>query len=139
MPQDKEREKSRKSEAQKIYEEADNAGRFSGKDDDAKAAQQRAVENIRQDTMSSQEERNKDNNLASDYTDAEAHRDAAQTKDHKGEAQNVNDDTGRPLTDEEADHARNKSMEGMRQQRDAGQRSRNNDVNRDQNDQKGRG
>ncbi|MBD0297424.1 MAG: hypothetical protein ICV84_19905 [Flavisolibacter sp.] len=115
MDQDnRNKEKNRKSEAQEIYEQADNAGRFAGDDADAKAAQETAIENIRQDTNSNREERNKDQ----ENTDAEARRDWAQTQDYKGEAQNVNDDTGRPMTDEEARDARNKATEGMRQQRD---------------------
>jgi hypothetical protein len=36
------------------------------------------------------------------------------------EAKNVNDDTGRPLTDEEAHQARNKSGQGYQQGRDTG-------------------
>ena len=107
-------EKNRKSEAQEIYDQADNAGRFACDDADAKAAREQAIENIRQDTNADREERNKDN----DNTDAEARRDWAQTQDYKGEAQNVNDDTGRPMSDEEARNARNKATEGMRQQRD---------------------
>ncbi|MBD0278506.1 MAG: hypothetical protein ICV81_11170 [Flavisolibacter sp.] len=115
MDQDnRNKEKNRKSEAQEIYEQADNAGRFAGDDADAKAAQETAIENIRQDTTSNREERNKDQ----ENTDAEARRDWAQTQDYKGEAQNVNDDTGRPLSDEETRDARNKATEGMRQQRD---------------------
>ena len=46
--------------------------------------------------------------------DALAHRDA-QSHDYKGEAQNVNDDSGRPLNDDELERARvkaNESKEG---------------------------
>ena len=107
-------DKNRKSEAQEIFEQADNVGRFAGDDTDAKAAKDQAIENIRQDTMSSREERNK----SDENTDAEAHRDPAQTQDYKAEAQNVNDDTGRPMAEDELDHARNKATEGMRQDRD---------------------
>jgi hypothetical protein len=41
----------------------------------------------------------------------EAHRNPAKTNDYKGEAQNVNDDTDRPLGEEELAHARNKANE----------------------------
>lgn len=96
--------KHRKSESQEIFEQADNAGRFAGNDTDAQAARGQAEENIRQDTQSSREERDKDKN-----TDAEANR-GAQSQDYKGEAQNVNDDTGRPLSDEETEKARIRQM-----------------------------
>ena len=114
MTQNDNTSKNRKSESQKIFEEADNAGRFSGDDSDAKSAKQQAVENIRQDTGSTQEERNKNN----DYNDADARRDPEQAHDVKGEAQNVNDDTGRPLDEQELNRARNKANEGTRQGRD---------------------
>jgi hypothetical protein len=90
--------KQRKSESQKIFEQADNAGRFSGNDTDAQDARRQAEENILMDAQSSREERDKNEN-----TDAEARKDAAQLHDYKGEAQNVNDDTGRPLCKEEAE------------------------------------
>ena len=54
-------EKNRKSKSQEIYEQAENAGRFAGNDPDAEAARQQATENIRQDTGSSSDERNKEN------------------------------------------------------------------------------
>jgi hypothetical protein len=104
--------RQRKSESQKIFEEADNAGRFSGRDTDAQAARYQAEENIRMDAQSSGKKRDKKEN-----TDAEARRDAAQSHDYKGEAQNVNDDTGRPLNKEETNKARNKANEGLRQGR----------------------
>jgi hypothetical protein len=116
------KDKNRKSEAQKIFEEADNAGRFAGNDPDAKAARSGAIENIRQDTGSNGNERNKE------ATDAEARRDPAQTHDYKGESQNVNDDTGRPLNEEETQHARNKAMEGTRQNRDTSDSGTNNKI-----------
>jgi hypothetical protein len=103
--------KQRKSEAQEIFEQADNAGPFAGNDADAQAARSQAKENIRQDVKSSRQERDKNEN-----TDAEANRDA-QSQDYKGEAQNVNDDTGRPLSEEETKQARNKANEGLRQRR----------------------
>ena len=108
--------KNRKSEAQEIYEQADNAGRFAGDDADSKAAREQAIENIRQDTDSSREERNNEDN----NTDEEARRDPAQSQDYKGEAQNVNDDTGRPLDEKEVDHARNKANVDQRQNKEGG-------------------
>jgi hypothetical protein len=99
--------KNRKSEAQERFEEADNAGRFAGNDPDARAAKEEAIEEIRQDTGSSREERNKDD----DQSDREARRDPAQSKDYKGESQNVNDDSGRPLNEEELERARRKANE----------------------------
>jgi hypothetical protein len=104
--------KNRKSESQEIFEQADNAGRFAGNDTDAQSARGQAMENIRQDAQSSKEERNTNEN-----TDAEARRDPAQSQDYKGESQNVNDDTGRPLSEEELDKARNKATEGLKQGR----------------------
>lgn len=66
----------------------------------------------------------KDHKSEAQNTDAEAHRDPAQSHDYKGEAQNVNDDTGRPLNKNEISHARNKANEGARQGRNGGGRSR---------------
>jgi hypothetical protein len=41
----------------------------------------------------------------------QAHRHPAKAADYKGEAQNVNDDEGRPLNDEELEQASNKANE----------------------------
>jgi hypothetical protein len=49
---------------------------------------------------------------------AESKRDKAQSHDYKGEAQNVNDNNGRPMNEEEPGKARNKATEGIRQNRD---------------------
>ena len=103
--------KERKSESQKIFEQADNAGRFSENNTDAQAARRQAEENITEDAQSSREERNKQK-----QTDVVARRDA-QPHDYKGEAQNVNDDAGRPLSEDETDKARNKANEGLKQGR----------------------
>jgi hypothetical protein len=54
-----------------------------------------------------------------DRTDSRT-RNKEQRADKRGEAQNVNDDTGRPLEEQELDHARNKAMEGQKQDRDVG-------------------
>jgi len=72
-------------------------------------------------------------------TNEQAHRNPAKANDYKGEAQNVNDDAGRSLNEDELDHARNKATEGLRQQRDDSSKSSNNDVNKGDNDQLGRG
>lgn len=106
--------KNRKSEAQEIFEQAENAGRFTGNDADAKAAREQAVENIREDDQSAKQERNRNEN-----TDAEARRDPAQAHDYKGEAQDVNDNTGRPLNEQELKHAKNKADEDVQQGRNA--------------------
>lgn len=108
------KDKNRKSKAEEIFEEADSAGRFAGNDADARIARAQAAENINQDSGSNRRERLRDQN-----TDTEARRDGAQSHDYKGEAQNVNDDTGRPLNKEETEHARNKAMEGTKQNRDS--------------------
>jgi hypothetical protein len=107
-------EKNRKSKAQKLYDEAENAGRFAGNDADGKAAREQAVKNIKQEAGRGRQNRN----IEDQDTDAEARRDPAQSHDYKGEAQNVNDDTGRALNEEELKHARNKTNEGLRQNRD---------------------
>jgi hypothetical protein len=48
----------------------------------------------------------------------ESKRDKGQTHDYRGEAQNVNDDNGRPLNEDELIKARNKATEGIRLGRD---------------------
>src|SRR5215217_8207577 len=112
--------KIRKSEAQERFDEAENEGRFAGNDADAQNAKKAAIENIRQDPQSAlydhRKELKQENN--DDNTDKLARRDASQSHDYKGESQNVNDDTGRPLKETELDHPRNKAMEGMRQKED---------------------
>jgi hypothetical protein len=100
--------KIRKSDAQEAFEQADNAGRFSANDADSRAAREKAMQNIKQDTNSTRQGREPD----IDNTDAEARRDRAQSHDYKGESQNVNDDTSRPLNEDELQHARNKAREG---------------------------
>jgi len=114
---DQDQNKNRKSKEQERFEEADNAGRFSGNDQDAASAREAAIERIRQDTMSMSSERNKQD----DATDAEARRDQQQSHDYKGDSQNVNDDNGRPLSEQETERARNKANEGLRQERSEGQ------------------
>ena len=70
----------------------------------------------------------KDHKSEAQNTDAEAYRDPAQSHDYKGEAQNVNDDTGRPLNKNEILHARNNANEGARQGRSGGGRSRSEKI-----------
>ena len=54
----------------------------------------------------------KDKTRREDPTNNEqAHRNPSKTNDYKGEAQNVNDDAGRPLNTDELTHARNKAKE----------------------------
>lgn len=113
--------KNRKTEAQKSFEAADNAGRFAGNDTDAAAARDQAVENMQRDAASGMDVRESNESRAAferEHTNADAHKDRAQTHDLKEEAQNVNDDNGRPMTDDEAGHASNKATEGMRQGRE---------------------
>lgn len=105
-------EKQRKSEAQEIHEQADNAGRFAGDSPDSQAALEQSKENIRQDTGSSREERNGDNA-------ADEGRRNNQVQDTGGDAQNVEDDGSGRLEGEEAERARNKANEGQRQGRDS--------------------
>ncbi|MFL5742278.1 MAG: hypothetical protein ACJ75B_18785 [Flavisolibacter sp.] len=101
--------KNRKSEAEENFEVADNGGRFSGNDADAQDARKTTGDRVR---AASQDESNDPN--ASENTDKEARRDPAQAHDYKGEAQNVNDDTGRTLNQEESEKARNKANQGNR-------------------------
>jgi len=106
-------DKNRKSEAQERFEQAENAGRFAGEDNDAKAARRQAEENIRQDANASSGERDKDSNRG----DTPAKRGTAQAQDTAGDAQNEEvDGTGR-LQGREAEDARNKASEGIRQGR----------------------
>lgn len=51
-------------------------------------------------------------NSRSEVANEEARKDPAQSHDFKGEAQNVNNDTGRPLTNDELRRSRNKANEG---------------------------
>jgi len=108
--------KNRKSEVQERFDEADNAGRFAGNDEDSKEAKNNALGAGAKDTTGYNsgtfQNSNRDGSEPGDErTDSEAHRDPAQSPNFKGEAQNVNDDTGRPLNDDELSHARNKANE----------------------------
>jgi hypothetical protein len=107
-------EKQRKSEAQEIHEQADNAGRFAGDSPDSQAALEQSVENIRQDTGSSRQERDKGGNEGADEGSPNS-----QVQESAGDAQNVEDDGSGRLEGEEAERARNKATEGQRQGRDS--------------------
>ena len=108
--------KNRKPEAQERFEEADNAGRFAGNDTDARKAKEQAlkagaVDNTGYDSGTFSNSNRDGSETGEERTNREAHRDPAQSQNYKGEAQNVNDDTGRPLQQDELDHARNKANE----------------------------
>ena len=98
MPQDFERSKPRKDDDQNNPEQGSNTSKHS---DDTNKNRQREISE-REDTS------------FSDQTDVLARRDE-QTHDYKAEAQNVNDDTGRALNEDELNRARNKATEGLRQ------------------------
>lgn len=114
MPQDREREKPRSGNVQKRYDEADNAGEFAGDDNQAKAARKHAQDQIDKERRTSNDRQSAEE-IKSDTTDVLAHRNPTHGRDYKGEAQNINDDSGRPLTDEEAARARNKASEGKKE------------------------
>lgn len=107
-------DKNRKSEAQERFEQADNAGRFAGNDADAQAARNRMEEDIRQDTGSNREERNK----GTDRLDTPAKRTTNQAEDTAGDAQNEEVDGSGRLGGRDAEQARNKANEGLRQGRE---------------------
>ena len=100
--------KNRKSDAQKAFENADNAGRFALNDNESRVAKEEAIEKIRHDTNSNSSEPDQQHQ----YTDTEAGRDSFQSYNNLGETWNVNDDSERPLNDEEIRNARNKANEG---------------------------
>lgn len=108
--------KRRKSEIQERFDEADNAGRFAGGDQDAKAAKEEYLKAGAQDTTGYEfnsppvQNSSRDGSETGDEgTDRDAHRNPSKSPDIKGEAQNINDDIGRPLSDDELEHARNKA------------------------------
>lgn len=112
-------DKDRKTEAQKRFDAADNAGRFAGGDEDANNARNRAEQDVRREANT----RNESDNSGSDdrdNTDEDARRDPAQSHTFIQEAQNVADDNVgdvNTLSNEEASKARNKANEGIRQGR----------------------
>ena len=105
--------KNRKSEAQERVEQADNAGRFAGGDADAQGARQRAEEDIRRQTSTGRGDKNRD----IDQPETPARRSTGQAQDMAGDAQNVKDGDTR-LKGREAEEARKKATEGIRQGRD---------------------
>ncbi len=137
MPQSNSSDKMRKSEAQKRFEEADNAGRFAGNDTDAQSARAQAEENIRQDTQSNQGNRSRQE-AGSDGRgmDSGEIMDADSVRPGQGnmleeEAQNIGKDRGSADqldSGSEAEKARNKATQGIKEGRDTGSsddRSRN--------------
>lgn len=109
-------EKNRKSDAQERFEEADNAGRFAGNDEDAREAKANAMKDGVQDTTGYdsspvQNDSGRRGDPGDEYTNAAAHRGDAQVQDFAGNAQDVNAFPYRPMNDEETEHARNKANE----------------------------
>lgn len=109
-------DKNRKSEEQKQFEEADNAGRFAGDDTDARKAKNDALQGNVKDTTgydsSSFQNDSGDRGAPGDErTNAAAHRGDAQVQDFAGDADNINADNNRPLNGDELQHARNKANE----------------------------
>ena len=129
MQQENSSDKMRKSEAQKRFEEADNAGRFAGDDADARRARAQAEQSVKQDAQNSgnRQDRDMGNGEIMDADDVRP----GHANMMEEEAQNINKDrTGadRLVNDNEAQKARNKSSEGIKQGRDTGSsddRSRN--------------
>lgn len=108
--------KNRKSDEQKRFEEADNAGRFVGNDQDAKDAKNNALKGDVKDTTGYnsqpfQHDSGDRGKPDDEYTNASAHHGDADVRDFAGDAQNVNADEGRPLNDNELEKARNKANE----------------------------
>ena len=109
-------DKNRKSEAQETFEEADNAGRFAGDNSESRAAKEAALRSGAKDTTGynsgTVRNSNRDGSEPGDErTDSDTHRHPAKSQNMKGEAQNVVDDNGRPLNDNELAKARNKANE----------------------------
>jgi hypothetical protein len=109
-------DKNRKSEAQERFEEADNAGRFAGNDQDAQEAKNNALRGDVRDTTGYdsrpiQNDSGDRGKPGDELTNASAHRGDANVQDFAGNADNVNAGEGRPLNDDELEHARNKANE----------------------------
>ena len=123
------REKNRKSEAQKAFEEADNAGRFAGDDADARNARAQAENNISQQA-GGQQGRNQRDMPNGGIMDGDVVR-PEQSNMLEAEAQNINKDSeGDALrnNDDSLEQARNKATQGIKEGRDTGSsddRSRN--------------
>ncbi len=107
----KNRNKDRKSDAQKEYERLENEGRFAGDDEDSRGARQEAAENIMEAPRKFQPQPDRDNG----FNNEEAHRDPNQSHTYRVEAQNDRSESPDPdLLDNEGEtnHARNKANEG---------------------------
>ena len=107
--------KDRKPEDQKRFEAADNAGRFSGNDQDARQASDQFSQNVDLKEKQSGTPGPINNDEPSDW---EARRDPAQTHDTKGDAQNIRDESIQTLNEQELQKAKNKATEGRRQGRE---------------------
>ena len=129
MQQNSSNEKMRKSEAQKRFEEDENAGRFAGDDADARNARAQAERAMQQQTGSRQDGNRHDmpNGGIIDGDDVRPE----QGNMLEAEAQNINKrGQGDALqnNDNNLDQARNKATQGIREGRDTGtsdDRSRN--------------
>jgi hypothetical protein len=109
-------EKNRKSEEQERFDEADNAGRFAGNDSDARDAKSNALQGGARDTTGYdsrpvQNDSGDRSQPGDAFNNASAHRGDSQVQDFAGDADNVNADNSRPLSDDELGHSRNKANE----------------------------
>ena len=107
------RDKERKSDAQKEYERLENEGRFAGDDADSNAARQEAAANIVNAPRPERPQQDRDNG----FNDEEANRSPNKSQTFRVEAQNDRSESPNPdlLDDsEETDRARNKANEGRR-------------------------
>ncbi len=110
-------DKNRKSEAQERFDEADNAGRFAGNDQDAMDAKNAALQDGVKDTTGYdsrpfQNDSSSRSEPGDEFTNASAHHGDAQVQPFTSDAQNVNDAGDRPMDNDELEHARNKANEG---------------------------
>lgn len=129
MQQNSSNEKMRKSEAQKTFDEADNAGRFAGDDADARSARSNAESAIQQQAGSQQGGNRRDmpNGGIMDGDDVRPE----QGNMLEAEAQNINKNNKADelLNNEDnLEQARNKATQGIKEGRDTGtsdDRSRN--------------
>jgi hypothetical protein len=104
----KNKDKERKSDAQKEYERLDNEGRFVGDDLDSNLAESDAKEKIRQAPVSKGRHEDPDNG----FNDIEANRSPNKSQTFRVEAQNdrsESPDADLLDSEEETEHARNKA------------------------------
>lgn len=115
-------DKNRKSEAQKSFEEADNAGRFAGEDTDAKVARAQGMGNIRQDTNSGKQERDGSGDRSGSNLEV--------NQANVGDASSVSDEATQKLSDRA--RSVNKANEGARQNRDDVRNDDRDEINNDE-------